>query len=44
LLLPVGAYRIMVEHKFCAQYTNPRLQIRAERSTKERARLICDKG
>jgi len=44
LLLPAGAYRIMVEHKFCAQYTNPRLRITAEKVTKERARLICDKG
>lgn len=44
LLLPAGAYRIMIEHKFCAQYTNPRLRISADRVTKERARLICDKG
>ena len=44
LLLPVGAYRIMVEHKFCAQYTNPRLRITAAQVTKERARLICDRG
>ena len=44
LLLPAGAYRIMVEHKFCAQYTNPRLRISADKVTKERARLICDKG
>lgn len=44
LLLPAGAYRIMVEHKFCAQYTNPRLRISAEKVTKERARLICDRG
>ena len=44
LLLPAGAYRIMVEHKFCAQYTNPRLRITAAQVTKERARLICDRG
>ena len=44
LLLPAGAYRIMVEHKLCAQYSNPRLRITAERVTKERARLICERG
>ncbi len=44
LLLPAGAYRIMVEHKLCAQYTNPRLRITADRVTKERARLICEKS
>ncbi len=44
LLLPAGAYRIMVEHKFCAQYSNPRLRISAEKATKERARLICEKS
>jgi hypothetical protein len=44
LLLPAGAYRIMVEHKFCAQYTNPRLRITAGKTTTERARLICDRG
>ena len=44
LLLPAGAYRIMVEHKFCAQYNNPKLRITAEKPTKERVRLICDKG
>jgi eukaryotic-like serine/threonine-protein kinase len=44
LLLPAGAYRIMIEHKFCAQYTNPRLRISAAQVTRERARLICDRG
>ncbi|MFL5561276.1 MAG: serine/threonine-protein kinase [Gemmatimonadaceae bacterium] len=44
LLLPAGAYRITVEHKFCAQYTNQRLRITAGRVTSERARLICDRG
>jgi hypothetical protein len=44
LLLPAGAYRIMVEHKFCAQYTNPRLRISAGQVTRERAKLLCDRG
>lgn len=44
LLLPSGTYRIMVERKFCAQYTNARLQIRTGEPTRERARLYCERG
>ena len=44
LLLPAGAYRIMVEHKFCAQYTNQRLRITAEKPARERVRLICERS
>ncbi len=44
LLLPAGAYRITLEHKFCAQYTNQRLRITAEKPVRERVRLICERS
>jgi serine/threonine-protein kinase len=44
LLLPVGTYRLLVEKKFCAQYTNQSLQIKSDRPRREYAKLICDKG
>ena len=44
LLLPVGTYRLLVEKKFCAQYTNQSLQIKSGTPRREYAKLICDKG
>jgi len=44
LLLPAGTYRLLVEKKYCAQYTNTSVQVRSERPTRLYAKLYCDKG
>lgn len=44
LLLPTGTYRLLVEKKYCAQYTNASVQVRSEKPTRLYAKLYCDKG
>ena len=44
LLLPAGTYRLLVEKKYCAQYTNTSVQVKSEKPTRLYAKLYCDKG
>ncbi len=41
LMLPLGVYRLSVEHKYCAPYNNYRLRVNPTATSRERVKLIC---